>query len=1083
MAKFEFQLLTTKILPPRSPRFLLKRNRLIKLFGDSAAYPLTILCAGPGYGKSTALSTTADDGVPTAWLTLEAIDTSAVRFVTYLTYSFSRISESLMRKPNALLEQQPVNDYTTVLDGCLNGIADFSAPIRLIIDDAQWLSQNSELLRLLDYFVAHSPPNLSVILATRTPIQLPTLLNYRLKEHVLEIDQRSLAFTTSEIEQLFFECYDQPVSLKQAKNLFERTEGWPLVCSLIYQQLLQGTGIDAAIDNLSLVESDLVHFLTQQLLDQFPANVRRFLQMTSVLKNLDAAACNAVCDISTSVNVLTQLKNRSQIVTSLDGDRLRYHHLIRDILYNQLSSEDRTVAHQKAGVYAQKQGQFEEAIEHFVAAEAFSQAAPLLDKFGRELIMSGRLSDTATWIGILPPHELTQRPNLLLQLGDIARLESRYEPALGWYQQAEQIYRIQENRSGMSKAIRGQARIYLDTVRPSQAEEILQKALQLLDGQADRDSQARLLDLMAENLLNQGKIKEADNYQQQAQQLRQEGPSTADLPVRLMLRTGRLQEARVILEQRTEEEQADPILRPRAHRETLLILSLIQAMMGDREQAAARAAEGTKRAESLNSPFTLSVGFMRQGAAHLLQKNEAGYTAAQKCFDQAIATSQQLNLPRLRVEAMWGLTQVYGFQGDLAAAQDAADQGITIARSEGDEWIAALIELTLGASYVLFQQFESAATYLQLAGRHAADCGDYHIVTLTRLWQALMWHKEPDPIRLERDLAELLKLVAEHDYDFLFLNRTLLGPPDPAVLVPLLLIARQSEIQADVVQRILTKLSLDGISHHPGYRLNVFTFGGFTVYRGRCEVKWGRQSARELFQLLLNERGRLLHREEIMGLLWEDAAEAEAARHFKTAYSALCRELEPERRRNSPSAYILRDGSSYGIRHPADLWLDSQQFDRAVSAGEHTADPAAKATHFKTAMVLFKGEYLADAPYAEWLMQERWRLHNRYLRSAEQLADLQQASADWHGLIRTADQMLAVDNCWEPAYRYQMTANARLGNLAEVLYIYERCVTSMQNHLGLAPSETTQALKQRLLTPPTINPNLGFFNASKQSRS
>ncbi|MEM9773114.1 MAG: BTAD domain-containing putative transcriptional regulator [Chloroflexota bacterium] len=1083
MASFEFQLLTTKILPPRSPRFLLRRNRLLNLFEDSAAYPLTILCAGPGYGKSTALSSLVDDGMPTAWLTLEAVDKSAVRFVTYLSYSFSRISESLVQRAYALLEEQPLNDYTTILDGCLNGIADFKAPIRLIIDDVQWLSDRPELLALLDYFIVHSPPNLSIILATRNPIQLTSLINQRLQGNVLEIDQRRLAFTPSEIEQLFLDCYDQPLSPQQAQNLFKRTEGWPIVCSLIYQQLLQGTEINTAISTLSLTESDLVHFLTQQLLDQFPADVRHFLQMTSVLQTLDTAACNAVCDISTSQYILNELKNRSQIVTALDGDRLRYHHLIRDILYHKLTAEDRVLAHQKAGAFAQDQGQIEQAIEHFVAAKAFTKAAPLLEEFGWELIMSGRLSDTAAWIGILPPHELTQRPNLLLQLGDIARLESRYEPALGWYQQAEQIYKIQDNRLGMSKALRGQARIYLDTVRPSHAEEILQKALQLLDGQADRESQARLLDLMAENLLNQGKISEAHSYQQQAQQLRHEGPSSADLPVRLMLRTGRLAEAKIILEQRAKDERTDPVLRPRAHRETLLILSLIHAMLGDHEEAAERAAEGTKRAESLNSPFTLSVGYMRQGAALLLQKDEAGYTAAQAYFDQAITKSQQLNLPRLRVEAMWGMTQIYGFQGNLVAAQSAADQGVAIARSEGDEWIAALIELTLGASYVLAGEFDSAATYLQLAGRHAVECGDYHVVTLARLWQTIMWYKQPDPIRFERDLSELLRLVGEHDYDFLFLNRTLLGPPDPSILIPLLVVARESEIQVDLAQRILYKLNLNGISHHPGYKLRIFTFGGLNIFRGEEEVKWSRQSAKELFQLLITERGRLLHREEIMGLLWGDAAEAEASRHFKTAYSALCRELEPNRRRNSPSAYILRDGSSYGIRQPVDLWLDSQQFDHAVSAGEHATDLADKIKWFKSALALFEGEYLADAPYTEWLMQERWRLHNRYLRAAEQLAGLQQTAADWHGLISTADQMLVVDNCWEPAYRFQMVANARLANLTEVLHIYQRCVSTMQSHLGLNPSEATEILKRQLLTPPTINPNLGQFSAYNNSQS
>ncbi len=1050
--------LNSKLLPPRPALNVLVRPRLAHLLAQSAEFPLTILHAGPGYGKSTTLTMLLKDNTPTAWLSLEREDASPLRFLTYLAHSFGRVSAEISQRTQVLLEQQTEINQTVVLDTLLNGVTAFSADLRLIIDDAQYLNTSSPTLKLLSRLIDHAPPNLTILLATRATLNLPQQNEYKLRGYLLIIEQQTLAFTCDEVQALFRDCYQRPQTRQQAQQLVTRTEGWPIVLPLIEQRLKQGATIDAAIDAQSAVGSNLFQFLTQQLLLELSAETRHFLRITSVLRYLDPAICDFVLGTTDSATILHQLRDNGLFVTLLDNTRLRYHHLFRDLLSHQLDATERAIAHQRAAQYLTEQGDIEAALDHYVAATATDEVANLLAQHGQSLISSGRLHSVADWISLLSPVQLTQHPTLLLQLGDIARLQSQFDSALGWYQQAQTIYQAQNNRLALGRALRGQARVYLDTVRPAKAEELLQAALHLSDGQADRASRARLLDLLAENLLNQGRVAQAEQYQQQARQLRDEGPSSAELPVRLMLRTGRLSEARAILEERANQERTDPIMRPRAHRETLLLLSLIAAMQGDHATASRCAQEGTERGRQFESPFVVSVGYMRQGAAWLLQKDAAGFAAAQRCFEQAITVSRQLDLPRLKVEAMWGMTQVHGFQGRLNAAVDTAEQGIHIARIDGDEWIATLLELTLGASYVLARKFAKGRTMLMRAARHAADCGDSHAVAVARLWSCLQWFAADDLIRLERDLDDLLTLVATHNYDFLFLKRTLLSPPDSRRLVPLLIYARDHAIQKPIAERLLSELGLAMVELHPGYQLRVTSFGRFRVLRGQDEIKWSRQSARELFQLLLNER-RMLHREEIMRLLWPDATSDEATRHFKTAYAALCKELEPERKRNAPSAYIVRDGSHYGVRESADFTFDVTKFDSLILQ----ADRQKSAALYHEALQLWQGEYLADAPYAEWAMQEQQRLHNRYLRSAERLAQLQQGSAEWHPLIETANLMLAVDSCWEPAYRYQMTAHAQLGNQAEVLRTYERCVGRLSAELNLTPSQITQQLRNDLL--------------------
>lgn len=1076
MDSFEFQPLATKLLPPRVSRHVLHRQRLVDQLARSIDFPLTIVRAGPGYGKSTMLSAQTAVSPSVAWLTLYQEDVTPRRFLTYLVHSFGRVSAAITKRPLILLEQNPTIVPKRIIDACINGVSEFQTSIQLIIDDAQWLTINAESQELLNYLLTFAPPNLSTILATRSPLELPVEQKLQLKGQLLEIDQKMLAFTPKEIEDLFANCYKQPITASQSTQLWVWSEGWPIVFPLIEQQLRQGRTIDDALIASSQTDSNLVDYLTQQTLAQFSPDVRHFLRITSVLNTLSPDICDFVLQSDKSEAVLNQLQENGLFTIILGKSKVRYHHLFRDFLYHQLSTIERQQAHHRAGQFLKQAGEFEEAIEQFIAANAEEEAAPLLDEFGNQLIGSGRLDDMATWISNLSPEQIANRPNLLLQLGDIARLQSRYESALGWYQQAETLYRNHENRLGIGRALRGQARVYLDTIRPAQAEKLLQDALKLSDGQDDREGQARLLDLLAENLLNQGKVQQANSYQHQAKQLRHEGPSSAELPVRLMLRTGRLHEARAVLEMRVIQERKAPVLQPRAHRETLLLLSLIMAMQGEAKLAAQFAAEGTERAKQLNSPFTLSVGFMREGAAWLLQKNKTGYEKAQACFEQAIEFSQQLNLPRLKVEAIWGLAQVWGFQNNLKEAEKVAKQGIQIARAAGDEWIASLIEVTLGASYVLAASGSQAVQWLNRAQTHADECGDHHISATARLWLAYLWHQQNDLIRLEVDLIELLKLIANYQYTFLFIKKTLLGPPDPRCLVPLLLFAREAQIETTTVNDILRELELSTLEYHPGYQLRIFTFGGFRAFRGDEEVKWKRQAAKDLFQLLLTKSNKMLHREEIMGLLWPEATASEAGRHFKTAYSALCRELEPDRQRNTPSAYIIRDGTQYGLRQTADIWVDSQQFERQIAVADSLLEQKEQMATYLEALSLYKGAYLSDAPYAEWLTQQRRQLHNRFLRASERLAELQMQAEGWEQLVETADNMLVVDHCWEPAYRYLMIANANMGNLAEVSHIYERCVETMQHNLDLHPSQETEALRQQLIRPPTINPKLGFLS-------
>ena len=1067
----ESLIVRTKLTPPRLHKRTLHRPRLTHRLLEALDYRLAIVQAGAGYGKSTALATLAQGERPLAWYHLSVEDTDPLVFLLHLLYSFRTVLPRLTETPLALLEAWEGSGkdlpWAAVVDALVNELSgQTNGPVFLVLDDFDFMSEAADSLHILNRLIGRAPPDLHVILSSRYPPRLPTLITWKVKGEVMEVGQKELAFTPQEIASLFHDQYALTLTPKEVDRLAAETEGWAIALQLVWQGLQSGavSTLSQALERLSGPFENLFAYLSHQVLEQQPPDVQEFLLVTAVLREMSVSVCDCLRSANDSAQTLRYLLESGLFAVDLGDGHVRYQALFRDFLCHRLTPQAAQAAHRRAAECWQQHGEPEEAIYHLLTANAFEQAACILDHLGRDMVREGRLDTLSGWIGDLPPDVIGHHPPLLVYLGDAARLHSRFDEALGWYRQAEEKSRARGDARGIGQTLRGQARVYLDTVNPSQAEHLLQEALRLADGQEDRESRARLLELLAENQLNLGRLEEAEQLGAQVRELREEGPGKAELAVRVLLRTGQLDQARRLLQKRAEVEQQEPILRPRAHRETLLLLSLILSFQGEGEQAYRYAVQGTERGQTLDSPFVTAVGYMRQGHAWLLRETARGYDEACRCFREAITLGDTLAVPRLKVEAFWGLCRAHGFQGEIELAEQAAEQGIEIARKAGDEWIAAITGVSMGAGYALARRHDDATGWLTQAGTVFRECGDTFGEAVARLWQCLVWQEMGDTARLEHGVSELLRLVREHAYTYLFSHKTLLGPPDPRRSVPLLLFARDASRRQAYAQNVLARMGLERLELHPGYRLRVQTLGSFCVWRGARKIalqEWRREKARQLFQLMLTHRHKMMDRDQIIEMLWPALAPEPARRDFKVALSTLFRVLEPERKRGAPSAYVLRDGSLYGLRPGADLCLDAEQFEHLVAEGDRYLDPETKIDRYRQALALCPGEYLQECLYDDWCSEERERLLTTYLRTADRLARALAEREQWEEAITICRSILARDDCWERAYRLMMTAYVRLGDHAQALRTYQSCVERLAE-LGVEPSGATVQLSESI---------------------
>lgn len=1074
----------TKIIPPPRRARTLARPRVSGLLQQALEYPLTILQAEAGYGKSTALAELAEVVQPLIWCQTGAEDADPPVLLLQFCYAIQYALPHVEGLPIAAIEG-PNGDawngeggplrWRGLLDQIINVLSrGLEGPALLVIDDAHQVIGSGDIPHLLDRLVTLAPTHLHIVLAGRPTLSLPSLARRRAQGDLLFLDQRDLAFTQEEITALFTTHYGVTLNGAEAAALLAYTEGWAIALQLVWQTLRSQAPEARTIPQRAQAVSPDVLFdlLAQEVFERQPPEVQKFLLATAALRELLPAACTALLTAAGAggpepaahtAAMLAYLRRQELFVVETAEGLLRYHHIFHTFLRRQAPPAAMQEWRRAAAAWFNERGDQESALYHLLEAHSFAAAAELLDAYAPSLLAAGRLDTLAAYIDALPPEMLHQQPGILFALGELDRLHSRFEAALGWYRQAEAIWRSRGRQDGIARSLRGQARVYLDTVDPREAEQLLQEAIRLSDGFDDRAAQIRVYELLAENKLNAGRVAEAEELRRRAESLRLEGPANDQLWFRVLLRTGRLQEAQQALEERAADERKAPVQTPRAHRETQLLLSLIYALQGEAQAAYQAACEGTERGAALNSPFVTAVGTMRQGHALQLlgsyQDRDEAYARARRQYERTVEISRQLAVPRLRVEAGWGLCRACGFAGDLPGAQAHADEAIALAVQAGDEWMASLVRLALGASLVLAGRPAAAEGWLGQAVAGFQECSDAFGRTAARLWLALGCLQQKQGERLAQLLPDVLAACRANGYAGLWLRPSLAGAPDERVFTPLLVHAVAHGYERAYAGELLERLGLPCVELHPGYQLRVQTLGGFAVWRGDEAVGpggWRRKTARQLFQLLLTSRRTPIDRDQICDALWPEADPLTAQQNFKIALNALYGVLEPQRDPGADSAYIVREGSSYALRPHADLWLDADRFVEAIKR----AGGAIGA--LQAALALYGGEYLPDARYETWAAGERERLAAVFLQGADTLAERLIAGGRPAEAIDLCRRILEQDNCWERAYRHLMLAYHTLGDRGQVARTWQRCVQVLRQELDVDPAPETQALYKSL---------------------
>jgi len=414
------KVIRTKISIPSLCADHLPRERCQILLQQAIRFPVCLVSAAVGYGKTSLLSEFAHHHPEcTAWINLETTENDPVRFFRYFEAALKSLFPGFEMSFPLAIPEIGMSLITSWIDDCCNMLLEINKSIVMVIDNFQTI-HHQEIIEALSYFIEHQPANIHIILSTRTTPAMP-INRCRARGILAEITARDLAFTFEEAVPLLIQENKSQIDQNQLLKLFSLTEGWPAGLRLLaYVQREQA--------DMSFVwkkgKKLAVDYLTEEVLDNLPTGWLDYLKKLSIFDQFDERMAQHISKNPQSNKLLTQIQ-ASNLFLSKQGNAWIFHPIFRESLQQRCNPEENAILHQQAAIWFQSNQEIEKAIFHAISGEHWHMAIQMIMNKAEELFQQGELYTLQSWIEIIPKTQKKQFPDLLILSAWVCYLQGK----------------------------------------------------------------------------------------------------------------------------------------------------------------------------------------------------------------------------------------------------------------------------------------------------------------------------------------------------------------------------------------------------------------------------------------------------------------------------------------------------------------------------------------------------------------------------------------------------------------------------------------------------------------------------------
>ncbi|AGI31948.2 TPA: HTH-type transcriptional regulator MalT [Mannheimia haemolytica] len=414
------------------------RKRLIQELDKSCSYPVVLINAPAGYGKTTLVSQWIENKKNIGWYALDEGDNNSDRFATYFSAALhSAINEEI----DVLLEENRKANLLALFNQLLIKAAAFSEHFYLAIDDYH-IIENDEIHEALKYWIKHQPSNMTLILISRSipPLSIASL---RVQEQLLEIDINQLMFDHQESTAFFQARLGSELNQQDVIALCNEVEGWPTALQLIslFAKNKSHT-LQVPLQDIAkrLAKSNHFHineYLADEVLNKVDEETRLFILRCSVLHSMNESLVQAVTGEQNSRTKLESLEKQGLFLQQManskwqssDDSWWKFHPLFASFLnlccQNELYAELPQL-HQKAANAWLQLGYVTEALHHAMQLSDTGLLLNILSKHAWTVFHQGELKLLEESLNCLDYAHLTEHTNLVLLKAWLVQSQHRH---------------------------------------------------------------------------------------------------------------------------------------------------------------------------------------------------------------------------------------------------------------------------------------------------------------------------------------------------------------------------------------------------------------------------------------------------------------------------------------------------------------------------------------------------------------------------------------------------------------------------------------------------------------------------------
>jgi LuxR family transcriptional regulator, maltose regulon positive regulatory protein len=1086
--------LRTKLLPPRPTPAWLPRPRLLERLQASLAHPVTLVTANAGFGKTTLVAEfVRTQSSRSVWYQLDHTDADPFVFLGYLAHGFNQVIAGCGQATLAYLQQAPAEVSRhleqapeRVVDVLLNEILErVEEPVLLVLDDYHHLGTETPVHALVDRLLSYLPDVIHTIIISR---EIPPLGLSRLRSQaqLTIIDRADLLFTDDETQALFRQIFDLELTPALLAEYRERTQGWITALQLVRQQFVRQlaqpqAGAAAAPDLAEVLrqsERDIFDYFAEEVFAAEPEHVQQLLLHLALLERLDLESCARLHPAANCAAVLPALVRRNvflTLATDGSGEEYRLHPLFRSFLRRRLRAEvgraGVAAEHKRIGAVLLETGQWEQAMQHLLAAEAFAEAAAVLAERGQLWLAAGALNSLAAIAAALPPEYLDAQPRARAHWAEVMRLRGEYDAAQAMFRHAATLLHEQGDHAGEAEAVHSLATLARRRGDFATAYAYLDQAMALSGERSPvriKCGNTRGLCLVAQGQWTEAE-REFRGALQAAEEQRDEHYTRLilhNLGLPAMMR-GDFGEALRWLRRMPRADQPIP-QEATAH----LNMARCHLYRGELTACEHHLERALEHCQGFNLITSLAEAFETWGNLH---RERGEYARAAEAYARAARTYEEAGLELARCELWEEQALLQLLMGDAAAARTLLERLLDARAARGDE--LGQHTATLALTRVCLAQGEQTAAAADLATslQYFRREGLYYYEAQACQLAAVCEQAAGREPQMLEHLRRAIELARRYDYDY-WLRRevehnpglftlpeaTELLPPElrAAIIAPT---AAPSPVAPEEKPMVLVAVPAAFVD------LTIKLLGPIEIYRDPLRPfaadAWTTRRARDILCFIVSRRHRRVSKDVLIETFWGEAEGAIAEKNFYPTISHIRRALN-SRQPLKQNFLVFADGE-YQLNPEFAYHIDLEEFDRLAAESEaarRAGQTERYLSHYEAAVKLYRGEFMQGC-YGDWVEEQRAYYRTQYLHMLETLSAAAAQSGAWTQALQLAQQVLRDDPFREAVHCLVLRAQAALGNRAAVKEQYESLRRLLREELGVEPAARTRKVFKQLFDP------------------